>query len=61
MSVTNFEFSGLDDMTEKFYFGRKGFTFLYNERDSHILKTCQYIVDVVDMFFDGVRVDDYIV
>lgn len=60
MRVINFEFPGLDDVPQIFYFGRKELAFLYFERDTHMYQTCQYIVDVVDTVFDSVRVDDSI-
>lgn len=42
----------LDDVPEIFYFDGEERALSYLERDTHILQTCQKIVDMPDMGFN---------
>lgn len=56
--MINFELSGLDGVSGKTDFGRESFAFIRLDRDTCMLQTCQYIIDVFDMASDRVLVDD---
>lgn len=59
MSLINFEFPGLDDVPEIFDYSCEKLAFLYLEQDIRMFQSCQYIVDLLDMVTDEVRVSDY--
>lgn len=59
MSLVNFKLPRLNDMPKMFDTVCENLVLLYLERDTRILQTCQYILDVLDINFDRVGVDFY--